>query len=64
MFGVDTQSNLEDRLRFPQINRRQSNKQTTTTAKLSCTRFTHEEARYLKGNSKAIHKTVSKGAEM
>ena len=46
MFGVDAQSNLEDRLRFPQINRKQSNKQTTTAANLSCSRLAHEEARW------------------
>lgn len=33
MFGVDAQSDLENRLQFPQINRRQSNKQTTYSSK-------------------------------
>lgn len=46
MFGVDAQSNLENRLQFPQINRKQSNKQTTTAAKLSYTTPAHKEAHW------------------
>lgn len=42
--GVNAQSNLENSLHFPQINRKQSNKQTTTAAKLSSTTPAQKEA--------------------
>lgn len=58
MFGVNAQNNLEDRLQFPQINRKQSNKQTTTAAKLPCTRLAHEEAHFLEIPRQSIRQSA------